>query len=261
MQPRASTMVRVASKVPEVTVYFWIIKVLATTVGETAADLLNFNLGLGLGGTTLAMFAVLAGALVLQYRAPYYIPWRYWLVVVLVSIAGTLITDNLTDSFGVPLEVTTAVFAVALAVVFAWWYRSERTLSIHSISTRRRETFYWAAILTTFALGTAAGDLLAERLGLGYLLSAALFATVIAFIGLFYGLRVFGGVFAFWAAYVLTRPLGASLGDWVAQPSDSGGLNLGTVGPSIVCLLAVVVLVAYLTLSRRDEILDDGFGA
>ncbi|WP_432994713.1 COG4705 family protein [Dactylosporangium sp. CA-233914] len=236
------------------TVYFWIIKVLATTVGETAADLLNFRLGLGLGGTTVAMFVVLAIALFLQYRAPRYVPWRYWLVVVLVSIAGTLITDNLTDSFGVPLEVTTAVFAVALAVVFVWWYRSERTLSIHSITTRRRETFYWAAILVTFALGTAAGDLLAESLSLGYLVSAALVATVIAFIGLFHGLRVLGGVFAFWAAYVLTRPLGASLGDWVAQPADSGGLNLGTVGPSVVCLAAVVALVGYLTASSRDQI-------
>ncbi|MER7273980.1 hypothetical protein ABT369_05980 [Dactylosporangium sp. NPDC000244] len=250
-----------ASKVPEVTVFFWIIKVLATTVGETAADLLNFNLGLGLAGTTIAMFVVLAVAMVLQYRAPKYIPWRYWLVVILVSIAGTLITDNLTDALGVPLEATTTVFAVALAVVFFWWYRSERTLSIHSITTRRRETFYWAAILVTFALGTAAGDLLAERLSLGYLLSAALFATVIAFIGLFYGLRVLGGVFAFWAAYVLTRPLGASLGDWVAQPADSGGLNLGTVGPSVACLLAVVVLVGYLSFSRRDQITTEDFSA
>ncbi|WP_344613957.1 hypothetical protein [Dactylosporangium salmoneum] len=236
------------------TVYFWVIKVLATTVGETAADLLNFNLGLGLGGTTAVMFVALAVALVLQYRAPRYVPWRYWLVVVLVSIAGTLVTDNLTDGFGVPLETTTAVFAVLLAIVFVWWYRSEGTLSIHSITTRRRETFYWAAILVTFALGTAAGDLLAERLSLGYLLSAALFATVIAFIGLFYGLRVLGGVLAFWAAYVLTRPLGASLGDWVTQPSDSGGLDFGTVGPSAVCLAAVVALVCYLTASGRDRL-------
>ncbi|MFG2041740.1 hypothetical protein [Dactylosporangium sp. NPDC048998] len=241
-----------ANKVPEVTVYFWIIKVLATTVGETAADLLNFQLHLGLGGTTLVMTAVLAGALVLQFRARRYVPWRYWLAVILVSVVGTLITDNLTDVLGVPLPVSTAVFAVALAATFVWWYLSEGTLSIHTVHTTRREAFYWAAILFTFALGTAAGDLLSEQAQLGYLVAAALFAAAIAVIGLGFRLRLLGGVFAFWAAYVLTRPLGASLGDWLAQSHADGGLGLGTVGPSAVFLIACVALVAYLTRSGVD---------
>ncbi|MGI5175980.1 hypothetical protein ACQEVZ_06570 [Dactylosporangium sp. CA-152071] len=243
-----------ANKVPEVTVYFWIIKVLATTVGETAADLLNFNLGIGLGATTGIMAVALAIALALQLRADRYVPWRYWLVVILVSVAGTLVTDNLTDSFGVSLIVTTIVFSVLLAATFVLWYRSERTLSIHSITTRRREWFYWAAILFTFALGTAAGDLLAERLSLGYLPSAGIFAAVIAVIAIGYRFGVLGGVFAFWAAYVLTRPLGASLGDWLSQARADSGLGLGTVGPSVAFLVIVIGLVTYLTTSRRDVI-------
>ncbi|GGM50120.1 hypothetical protein ACFFX1_20100 [Dactylosporangium sucinum] len=243
---------RTANKVPEVTVYFWIIKVLATTVGETAADLLNMNLGLGLTWTTIVMAVLTAAAVTLQFRAERYVPWRYWLVVILVSVVGTLITDNLVDNFGVPLEVTTAVFAVALAATFILWYRGERTLSIHTIVTTKREWYYWAAILFTFALGTAAGDLLAERVSLGYLASAGVFAAAIALIGLGYRLRLLGAVLAFWAAYVLTRPLGASVGDWLSQPRDNGGLGLGTVGPSAVFLVASVALVAYLTRSRAD---------
>ena len=243
---------RMANKVPEVTVYFWIIKVLATTVGETAADLLNMNLGLGLTWTTVVVTALTAGALTLQVRSGRYVPWRYWLVVILISVVGTLVTDNLVDNFGLPIEVTTAVFAVALAAMFALWYRSERTLSIHTITTTRRETFYWAAILLTFALGTAAGDLLAERINLGYLPSAGIFAAVIAVIAIAFRAGVLGAVSAFWAAYVLTRPLGASLGDWLSQPRDNGGLGLGTVGPSVVFLLASAAQVVHLTRTRVD---------
>ncbi len=167
------------NKVPEVTIWFWVIKVLATTVGETAADYLNDTLGFGLTGTTVAIGAVFLVVLGFQFRARRYVPPLYWATVVLISVVGTLITDNLTDNLGVPLEVTTAVFAVALALTFAGWYAVERTLSIHSVVTRRREAFYWLAILFTFALGTAAGDLVAERLGAGYWLSALLFAALI----------------------------------------------------------------------------------
>ncbi|MEV0568291.1 hypothetical protein [Dactylosporangium sp. NPDC050588] len=252
---------RTANKVPEVTVYFWIIKVLATTVGETAADLLNMNLGLGLGWTTVVMAALTAGALAVQLRAGRYVPWRYWLVVILVSVVGTLVTDNLVDNVGVPLEVTTVVFAVALAVTFVLWYSSEHTLSIHAVTTRRREVYYWAAILFTFALGTAAGDLLAERIDVGYLPSAGLFAAAIALIAAGYRLRALGPVLAFWAAYVLTRPLGASLGDWLAQSRDAGGLGLGTVGPSVVFLLASVLLVVHLTRSRVDVVDERAVGS
>ncbi len=241
------------NKVPEVILFFWIIKILATTVGETAADLLNVNLNFGLTGTSMVMTGLLALTLGAQLRARRYVPWLYWLTVVLISIVGTLITDNLTDHFGVPLSVTTAAFSLALLATFTTWYARERTLSIHSIRTRSRELYYWAAILFTFALGTAAGDLFAERLSLGYAHSALLFGALIAVVTLgYYALRA-NAVLAFWLAYILTRPLGASCGDYLSQPIASGGLGLGTVQTSLLFLAAISGLVAYLTLTRRDS--------
>ncbi|MFI6683992.1 hypothetical protein [Streptomyces sp. NPDC050485] len=240
------------NKVPEVTFYFWVIKVLCTTVGETAADFLNSQLGMGLTGTSLVMSALLAAALVVQFRTKGYRPGVYWLVVVLISVVGTLISDNLTDNLGVPLETTTAVFAVVLAVVFVAWYRSERTLSIHSIHTARRETFYWLAVLFTFALGTAAGDLVSERLSLGYWVAALLFALAIAAVAVAHFALGLDAVWSFWIAYVLTRPLGASMGDYLSQSSDDGGLGLGTVITSVLFLAVILALVVYLTVSRRD---------
>ncbi|WP_410812877.1 hypothetical protein [Micromonospora sp. 067-2] len=245
---------RFLSKVPEVTIYFWIIKVLATTVGETFADFLSDTLGLGLTLTTIVMSVLLAVALAAQFRAVRYVPALYWLVVVLISIVGTLITDNLVDNLGVPLEVTTVVFAVALAVTFAVWYRAERTLSIHTIDTPRREAFYWLAILFTFALGTAAGDLAAEALGLGYTVATLIFAAVIAVIALAHRFLGLGAVLAFWLAYILTRPLGASLGDLLSQPAGNGGLGLGTVVTSLAFLVAILATVTYLTRTRRDQL-------
>ncbi|WP_319458373.1 hypothetical protein [Micromonospora sp. RTP1Z1] len=237
---------------PEVTIYFWVIKILATTVGETAADFLNVNLHLGLSGTTVAMVVLLAVVLVVQFRADRYVPWVYWLAVVLISIVGTLITDNLVDNLGVPLEVTTAVFAVALAATFAAWYRSEGTLSIHTIVTSRREGFYWAAILFTFALGTAAGDLLAEGLDLGYWRAGLIFGGLIAVVAAAYSRSWLNAILAFWIAYVLTRPLGASLGDYLSQSPDDGGLGLGTVVTSALFLATILALVVYLSATKRD---------
>ncbi len=242
------------SKVPEITLYFWVIKVLCTTVGETFADLLDTNFDLGLTNLTLIMGSLLIVALFFQFRAKRYVPSLYWLAVVLISIVGTLITDNLTDNLGVELAITTGVFAVALAVSFAAWYRSEGTLSIHSIFTARREAFYWVAILFTFALGTAAGDLAAESLALGYLTSAVIFAALIAGIALAYKYLKLDAVVAFWFAYIVTRPLGASLGDFLAQSPDDGGLGIGTVGTSIVFLSAILATVIYLTMSKKDII-------
>ncbi|MGW3622456.1 COG4705 family protein [Streptomyces sp. NPDC000880] len=240
------------NKVPEVTLYFWVIKVLCTTVGETAADLLNANLGLGLTNTSYVMGGLLAITLIFQFRARSYLPGLYWLAVVLISVVGTLITDNLTDNVGVPLETTTAVFAVALALTFAAWYLSERTLSIHTIHTSRREAFYWLAILFTFALGTAAGDLAAERLNLGYWLSALIFAVLIAAVAIAHYTLEFNAVWSFWIAYVLTRPLGASLGDYLSQPQADGGLGLGTVVTSLLFLAVILALVVYLARTKRD---------
>ena len=243
---------RLLSKVPEVTVFFWIIKVLATTVGETAADLLNDHLGLGLTGTTLFMSVLLVAALIVQFRSDRYVPAVYWVAVVLISVVGTLAADNLVDNFGVALTTTTVAFAVMLAVTFAAWFRSERTLSIHTIVTPRREHFYWGAILFTFALGTSAGDLVAEELSLGYRVSALIFAALIAGVAVAHYRYRLNAVLAFWSAYVLTRPLGASIGDHLSQPHRHGGLGLGTVKTSAVFLVVIFSLVSYLTATKRD---------
>jgi uncharacterized membrane-anchored protein len=250
---RSDLLAGMLNKVPEVTAYFWIIKVLATTVGETAADFLNTKLHFGLGGTTAVMSVVLAVVLVVQFRLNRYLPAVYWLAVVLISVVGTLVTDNLVDNLGVSLEVTTVVFAVALAVTFAVWYAKEKTLSIHTICTTRREAFYWLAVLFTFALGTAAGDLTAEGLDLGYWRSALLFGATIAVV--FVAHRVFklNAVLAFWIAYVLTRPLGASVGDYLSQDRDAGGLGLGTVVTSAIFLLTILGVVVYLTVTGKDR--------
>ena len=243
--------IHMLNKVPEVTLYFWIIKIMATTVGETAADFLNTNLNLGLTNTSLLMGALLVAALVWQVRTRKYVPWIYWVAVVLISVVGTLITDNITDHFHVPLQVTTAIFAVALAAVFAVWYANEKTLSIHTIVTRRRELFYWAAILFTFALGTAAGDLVAETMKLGYLNSALAFGAGIALVTLAYFVFKRGPILAFWIAYILTRPFGASFGDLLSQPKSSGGLGLGTVGTSVLFLVVITALIVYMTAAQR----------
>ncbi len=228
------------------------IKILATTVGETAADFLNTNLGLGLTGTTLVMGAFLAVALTIQFRLPRYVPTVYWICVVLISVVGTLITDNLLDNVGVGLVTTTTVFAIALAATFATWYASEKTLSIHTVYTSRRESFYWVTVLFTFALGTAAGDLSAEKLSLGYWRSAIVFGAIIAVVFALH--RRFGldAILAFWIAYVVTRPLGASMGDYLSQPKDAGGLELGTTVTSAIFLAAIAVVVTHLTRTHRD---------
>lgn len=242
------------SKVPEVTLWFWLIKIMATTVGETAADLLSARLGLGLGVTSLIMSVVFVVALALQVRATRYVPALYWFTVVAISVVGTLVSDNLVDGYGVSLVTTSIVFAIILAVVFAAWWRSEGTLSIHSIVTRRRELFYWAAILFTFALGTSVGDLLAETLDLGYGTAALVFGGMIAIVTVAHYALKLDAVVAFWIAYVLTRPLGASLGDLFAKPAIAGGYGLGTVTTSFIFLAAILSLVVYLTLSKADRL-------
>lgn len=231
------------NKVPEVTLGFWVIKIMSTTVGETGADYLAVNAGLGKGTTGAAMTILLAIALTFQLRSSRYIPWIYWLTVVLVSVVGTQITDMLTDSLGISLYLSTAVFATALAAIFALWYASEKTLSIHSIFTRRRELFYWAAILCTFALGTAAGDLATEALGLGFQFGVLAFGVLIALTAaaFYFGANA---VLAFWIAYILTRPLGAALGDLLSQAKTYGGIGLGAMLTSVIFLVVIIGLVA-----------------
>lgn len=234
------------NRVPEVTLAFWVIKILSTTVGETGADYLAVHVGLGTIATDVIMFAMLLLSLLMQLQARRYVPWRYWLTVVLISIVGTQITDFLSDVLEVSLYVSTAVFAVALTITFAIWYFVERTLSIHTIFTLRRELFYWTAILFTFALGTAAGDLATEALQLGFQVGVVVFGAMIALVTLAYYLDA-NPILTFWIAYVLTRPLGASLGDLLSQAREYGGIGLGTVVTSAAFLGTIVVLVALLS--------------
>ncbi|HML38460.1 MAG TPA: hypothetical protein PKA19_13745 [Bacillota bacterium] len=239
------------NKVPEITIFFWIIKVLCTTVGETVSDFLNVTLGFGLNGTSVVMGVLLAVALVFQFRARKYMAGLYWLNVALLSVFGTLVTDTLTDGIGLPLEISTIGFSICLLLTFLVWYRYEKTLSIHSIFTRRREAFYWLAILFTFALGTASGDLMAEGLGLGYLPTGIIVCAVILCVGIGYRLGL-DSVLSFWIAYIMTRPLGASLGDFLSQPKSNGGLGLGTTLTSVIFLAAILATVVFLIITKKD---------
>lgn len=239
------------NKVPEVTLFFWLIKMMSTTVGETAADFLNADLHFGLQGTSVVMGGLLAIALFFQIRARRYVPSLYWVSVVLISVFGTLVTDNLSDNLGVPLAMSSGIFGAALVATFAIWYALEGTLSIHAVDSVKRELFYWTAIFFTFALGTAAGDWVAEGLNLGYANSVLLFGGLIAVTAIVHYLFKANAVACFWVAYVLTRPFGASCGDWLSQPVADGGLGLGTVDTSAIFLLVIVSLVSYLSLAQR----------
>lgn len=238
------------NKVPEVTAWFWIIKILCTTVGESFADYINETLGFGLTNTTLLFSSALIVALVLQFRTSRYVPGVYWTSVVLISVVGTLLTDNLTDARGVPLWLSSTVFAVLLAAVFAAWYARERTLSIHTINTTRREGWYWLVVLVTFALGTAVGDWTLELTGWSPGVSILLPAGLIAAVALAWRLGT-GPVLSFWLAYILTRPLGANIGDYLASPREDG-LGLGTMWTSLLFLGTILAVVSYLSISRVD---------
>lgn len=241
------------NKVPQITIFFWTIKVLATTVGETLADFLATKLGLGLINTSYVISGLFLVVLAVQLTRKKYVPAIYWSVVVLISVVGTLVSDTLVDKLGFGLQTTSIAFSCALAVVFVLWYLSEKTLSVHWIATTRRELFYWAAILFTFALGTSAGDLLAEKSGAGYAVAGLIFATLIALTALAHYRFKLNGVLAFWIAYVLTRPLGASTGDLLAQAHNAGGLGLGTTITSAVFLVVIAALVTYLTRTSQED--------
>jgi uncharacterized membrane-anchored protein len=238
------------SRVPEITLYFWIIKVLTTGMGESTSDFLVHRLGPPIAVAIGA--AAFSAALVWQLRAGRYVAWIYWLAVAMVGVFGTMAADVLHVGLGIPYVVSTAFYATVLAIVFMTWQRSESTLSIHSIFTQRRELFYWAAVLATFALGTAAGDMTARTLGLGYLGSGVMFAALIAVPAI--GHRRFGmnPILAFWFAYIVTRPLGASFADWMAVPAARGGLGFGYGPVSLVLACFIVGLVAYLARTRID---------
>lgn len=241
---------RILKKVPEVTVYFWIIKVLTTALGESTSDYLVYHidpyLAVALGGIGLVV------ALALQLAVRRYIAPIYWFAVIMVAIFGTMAADVVHIVLGISYLVSTIFFAVALALIFLVWYASEKTLSIHSISTFRREMFYWATVMATFALGTAAGDMTAATFGLGYLLSGVLFLALFALPALAYGLAGLNGILAFWLAYIVTRPLGASFADWMGKLPGEGGLGLGDGLVSLVVAMVIIGFVGYLTITRRD---------
>lgn len=246
---RARRLEPLAAKVPEITLLFWIVKVLTTGMGEAMSDFL------GQTSVPLAAFVGVFGfafAIRLQLRERRYRAPAYWFAVMMVAVFGTMVADGVHDGAALPYSVTTPLYAVLVAVVFWRWHRSEGTLSIHSITTRRREAYYWTAVLGTFALGTAAGDLTAISLHLGFLASAVLFAAVIAVPALLWWRGRLNPILAFWAAYVVTRPLGASFADWFSKPPPQTGLGLGDGTVSAIALVVFAALVAYIAVTRRD---------
>jgi uncharacterized membrane-anchored protein len=249
MQPLRRAM-RILRKVPEVTVYFWIIKLLTTAMGESTSDYLvhRFNpyLAVALGGIGLVV------ALVLQFAVRRYVAWIYWLAAAMVAVFGTMAADVLHIGLGVPYLVSAVFFSLALALIFAIWYVSEKTLSIHSISTPRRELFYWATVITTFALGTATGDLTAYTLHLGFFTSGVVFVALIALPALAYWFLRLNAIVAFWFAYIVTRPIGASFADWLGKPRAAGGLGVGAGQVSVALALLVIGFVGYLSITRKD---------
>ncbi len=241
---------RGALRVPEVTVYFWVIKALSTAMGEATSDYSVHAIN--------PVIAVLLGflgflvALTLQFSVRRYIAWTYWLAVVGVGVFGTMAADVLHVRFDVPYAVSTVLYAAVLIAVFATWQRTEGTLSFHTIDTPRRESFYWAAVGATFAMGTALGDLTATTFGLGYLASGVLFAGVIAIPAVGYWRFGWNPIFSFWFAYVATRPLGASFADWMSKPASVGGLGLGDGPVALALTILIFCLVAFLAITRVD---------
>ena len=239
------------TKVPAVMLSFWIIKILCTTVGETFADYLNVTLGFGLNGTTLIMSIILMVALAFQFKSLKYTPSIYWLNVVLISVFGTLVIDNLIDNLGISLITITFVFSIILACIFTLWHKSENTLSVNSIITTKSEVFYWLTILFTFALGTASGDLLAEKFAFGYLISAGIFFAIITLVYILYIRFKLDPILSFWIAYIFTRPLGASIGDYLSQAKHNGGLGFGSTIISAVFLFSIMCTIIYTTKTKN----------
>jgi uncharacterized membrane-anchored protein len=240
-----------ARKVPELGLYFWVVKILTTGMGEATSDTLAHGVGpvvaVGLGAAGLAI------ALWLQFRTSRYTPWAYWLTVVMVAIFGTMAADGLHVVIGIPYVISSIMFAVILVAIFVIWRHFEHTLSVHSITCRRRELFYWATVMATFALGTAVGDMTATTLHLGYLASGVLFAVLFALPALGYWKLGLNDIAAFWACYILTRPLGASFADWIAVSHARGGLGFGTGVVSLVLAVMIAMLVVRLSVSRASQ--------
>ncbi len=243
---------KLMNRVAGLTVFFWIIKILSTTVGETAADFINGDLGIGLLNTTILMGVITIGSVIWQFKMKKYFAPAYWFLVVMMSIEGTLITDLLVDQFGVSLITLDIIFTIMMLGVFYIWYKKEGTLSIHSINVTKREIFYWSIVLITFALGTGLGDSVSEYLNVGYLNSLIIFTSVFLLAGCLYYAKIIDGVTAFWIAFIVTRPIGASLGDLMIQMPKDGGMGIGVAHINIVFFTIISGLVAYLTATGLD---------
>lgn len=238
-------------KVPEVTIFFWIIKLLTTALGESTSDYLVNHYDPYL--VVIAGFVGFITILAIQFSTRRYVPWVYWLTIVMVAIFGTMAADVMHVALGVPCVVSTVIFALMLAVIFILWHKTEGSLSIHSITTTRREFFYWATVSATFALGTSAGDLLAYSAHLGFLAAGIVFIAIFAIPALGYWLLKFNAIFAFWFAYILTRPIGASFADWTGKAPTFGGLGWGDGAVSAILALLILVLVGYLQITHKDQ--------
>lgn len=243
---------KLMARVAGLTVFFWVIKILSTTVGETAADFINADLGLGLLKTTLLMGMVTICSVAWQFRMKKYYAPAYWLLVIMMSIEGTLITDLMVDNFGVSLVPLDVIFTIMMLGVFYLWYKKEGTLSIHSITTEKREIFYWNIVLISFALGTGLGDTVSEYLNVGYFNSLIIFSFIFLLSGWLYSAKALNGVAAFWIAFIVTRPIGASLGDLMIQLPQDGGIGLGLSLVNVIFFMVITGLIAYLTMTRLD---------
>ena len=240
------------NRVASLGVLFWVIKIFSTTVGETAADYVSVNLNLGLVLTTILMGVITVGVVFWNFRQKKYYPPSYWLLIVMMSIEGTLITDFLVDQLNVSLLILDGVFTIAMGLVFYFWYKKEHSLSIHSINSDSREAFYWVIVLTTFALGTGVGDTVSEYLNFGYLNSLILFGSIFILAGALYYFKIINGVLAFWIAFIVTRPIGASLGDLLIQEPKDGGMGISITIVNILFFIVIIASVVYLTNKKNS---------
>lgn len=241
------------NRVAKLGLLFWVIKIFSTTVGETAADYVSTNLNLGLTKTTILMGVITVLVAIWNFKQKKYFPPSYWALIVMMSIEGTLITDILVEKFSVSLLTLDIVFAIAMGLVFYFWYKKEHTLSIHSINNDARERFYWIIVLTTFALGTCVGDTVSEYLQVGYLYSLIIFGSVFIIAGVLYYFKIINDVLAFWIAFIVTRPIGASLGDLFIQDPKDGGLGVSVALINIIFFIVIIATVSFLTIKSSKN--------